>query len=130
MARTFIDTNVYVAYLNPRDALHERAVAVLARIVDDDIIMSEYVFDELLNVLTRRVNKRVAVLAGTEVRRTSVAIAFTNAKELEEAWRIFTGKNRFSFTDAVLLAQMRAHGADRIATFDAEFGKAGVTVID
>jgi predicted nucleic acid-binding protein len=54
MSQVFADTGYWIALLNPRDELHERAREVSATLELDQIVTSEWVLTELLNSFAER----------------------------------------------------------------------------
>ncbi len=71
MKQVFADTSYWIAMLNPRDQLHEKAVAVSEEISVARVVTSEMVLTELLNAfsesgaqLRRLVAKKANALGG------------------------------------------------------------------
>lgn len=54
MAAVFADTAYWIALLNPRDNLHDKAVAVSRKLGKHRIVTSEMVFTELLNAFAAK----------------------------------------------------------------------------
>lgn len=72
MNRVFADTSYWVALLNPRDELHEKAVAAAAEFSDAQFFTSQMVLAEFLNGFSERgpqlrsaASKAVQILQGT-----------------------------------------------------------------
>jgi uncharacterized protein len=114
--------------LNEADALHEDAVAAMARLRAGEWgppLLPEYVFLETVTVLAARAGLGVAQEEGAKLlhsRETEVVPCspfFADAFEFFRAQR----KTRLSFADAAIVAIARQRGADHILTFDRDFRK-------
>ncbi len=120
----FIDANVLVAYYNIRDALHEKAIALMQRILANEYgtaVISDYIFNEALTVTQLRAKDRSKVVAlGSLLLSSRIRIVKINSVLFQEAWSLFQ-KNNMSFTDCTNLAVLSMFSASSIATFDEEF---------
>jgi predicted nucleic acid-binding protein len=127
--KILVDTNVFAGFFNEDDALHERATRVL--LSGDRFITTEHVFDELVNVLTRRKNYADAKNAGQAIIDRDLTLLQLTQKEFDEAWELFSHYPKLSFTDCVNIIMAKATHCDAIATFDAAYKDVpGVVVID
>ena len=54
-----LDTNIWVALFNDQDSLHSKATKIFD-LMEDEIIITEYIFIETVNVLQMRAGKDVA----------------------------------------------------------------------
>ena len=120
-----LDSSFLVAYHNSRDAHHEAAAEVMARLLDGEWgrgLLLEYVFLEVATVLMARRGPEVA---------SEVADVLLGARELElvpcselfiEAVETFRRqkKTRLSFVDATIVNVARDQAEGRVATFDRE----------
>jgi predicted nucleic acid-binding protein len=73
MKQVFADTGYWIALLNPRDELHNRAQQVSGTLASSQIVTSEWVLTELLNSFAERgtqlrmvVSKTVADCRGSQ----------------------------------------------------------------
>lgn len=126
-----IDTNVIAAYFNIDDALHKQAVDIMRRVeagVYGPALISDYVFDEAMNVCTSRVNRKAAVAIGTVLQESFELVRATDAV-FRGAWMLFKGAKGLSFTDCVNIAMAVELECEHIATFDKEFKQAKVNII-
>lgn len=126
-----IDTNVLVAYLNERDTLHDRAVKLAEKISGGNYgpaIISEYIFDETVTVLSARAGRKQAIMFGNDLLKNFDIIQVT-APLFRAAWWLFKGSTGLSFTDCTNIAMVKELEIC-IATFDNDFRKAKVTVVD
>lgn len=119
----FVDSNYLVAFFNVKDTLHQRAV-ILAKKLESDkitIIISNFIFLEVVTVLAQRVGKETASRVGQylfenpKIKMFHIDIILQN-----DTWRIFQhirDKN-ISFVDCSILALMQAEHINDLLTFD------------
>lgn len=121
--RVFVDSNYLVAFFNAKDTLHHRA-AVLAKKLESDkiiIVISNFIFLEVVTVLAQRVGKETAVWVGQYLLENPKIKMFHIDMTLQsDAWRIFQHiKNKnISFVDCSILALMQAEYISDLLTFD------------
>jgi len=76
--RVFVDTSAYFAVSNRRDASHERAAAIMRRLVTEHrrLYTTNFVLAELHALLLTRLDRRVAarVLAELDASRLTTAV--------------------------------------------------------
>lgn len=121
--RVFVDSNYFIALFNPSDMLHTRACD-FARKIDSYntfLVISNFVFLEIVTVLSQRRGRRVSIEVGEHLLTNSL-IVITHVDELlqRESWHIFqnsTEKN-MSFVDASIVAIMKAEDITKLLTFD------------
>lgn len=117
--RIFVDTSGFFAFLNKSDANHEEA---RKRISTSAVkITSNYVFDELMTLLTARGQKELSITFGEQLRSESlVGIHFLAVSEEEKAWGIYRKfrDHPLSFTDCTTLALLREHKTSGLLSFD------------
>lgn len=139
MTRLFLDTGVLVALVNPRDACHARATAILDRIVEREwasVHTSDLVVVETMNFIARkfRVPGPADAVTGyvfgvdgappvvTDVTRVHAARFATTAARFRRHFA-----DGLSFTDWSNLVVMEEERIRAIATFDGGFaGRAEV----
>ncbi len=120
-----IDSNVLIAYDNPREENHRKAVEIMVNIKNREFgeaIVLDYVFDETLTFIAGRQGKVTALNLGQNVLSSSAVLAFANSVLFYEAWKIFQKSSELSFTDCVIVAFAREKNA-AIATFDGHFSQ-------
>ena len=118
----FIDTNVFVAYLNKRDVNHKRAANLIKKVESDEfgqIYISDYVFSEIVTVVMLKVGLKAAIEIG-EFLLDEVEILRVNDDVFNEAWKIFK-QVKMSFTDCTIAAMVRMYEIDFLASFDRGF---------
>ncbi|MEX2017552.1 MAG: PIN domain-containing protein, partial [Candidatus Pacearchaeota archaeon] len=119
----FIDSNILIAYFNEADKNHYLSKEILARIdklTNEDVFISDYVFDELVTVtLLKKKSKKTAIEAGKEILKSRIRILKVNQKIFQKAWELFQNSElKMSFTDFTNLAFLEILKIERIATFD------------
>src|SRR3989338_5823824 len=118
-----LDANVLCAYANLDDLHHDRAGHLLSRLLSsrETLYLSDYVFDEVMGVITRKVHKKAALTFGKFLLGSELFVVHTTEAVFLRAWDIFQEKNTFSFTDCILLALHDLFGITSIITFDRKF---------
>jgi uncharacterized protein len=130
MRRVFADTSYWIALLNPRDELHEKALEVSRGNKFDEIVTSQMVLAELLNSFSERgTNLRQAVARAVEAlgSNTAVIVFPQTSEQFEKAFERYkqmTDK-RWSFTDCASFPIMEAEGIAAALTHDKHFVQAG-----
>ncbi len=130
MRTLFADTVYWVALLNPRDSLHERAVS-LSRSLDQTVLVTtEVVLAELLNTFAERgvALRRAASQLILRLRRdgNTRIIPQTNA-QFEEALQLYRDRydKEWSHTDCASFHVMENEGIAEALTYDRHFEQAG-----
>lgn len=119
----FADSNYFVALFNDRDALTGKA-DIVSKVLDEygtTLVISNFVFLEIVTITSMKTGKEVAVEAGRSLlSNPRIRIIHIDEELQEESWRIFQqirAKN-ISFTDCSIIAVMRAEGISTLLTFD------------
>ena len=124
----FLDTGIFVAVRNVRDADHGRAAGLFESALRGEfgtVYTSDYVVDEAVTTsYSRTGNFGLAVGVGRlALDSPRVEKLFTGPEEFQSSWEKFQGlgKKPLSFTDCVSLVHMERHGLDKIMSFDSGF---------
>ncbi len=128
----FLDTGVFVAFANTRDAKHEEALDIVDGLLEGRWgrgVTSDFVFDEAVTVTFARTRHvETAVLVGETILGTSPAgrivnLAFVSPRTFLRTWALFRrlAARGLSFTDCTSLELIRALGIEQIASFDRGF---------
>lgn len=129
-----IDASVFCAYANLKDVHHSRSKQIIEDVVSGkygDAVITDYIFDEIVTVVARKVHKEKAVQIGKFLLSSEVILTRVNTLVFEKAWEVFNKTANLSFTDCTCLAFMQLFEVKKIATFDKEFGKmGGAEIID
>ena len=128
-----LDTSYFLALLNESDVHHDEAKSVAVMIDSEKygvVFTTDHILDEVISVTLRKFGKEKAIYAGRYVLNKTNTI-ISDEHLIVASWKLFE-KTRLnlSFTDCSLIVVSKAFGMEQIATFDKEFKKAGVKVID
>jgi len=127
----FLDTGIFVAFHNTRDANHTRALELIKTLVEGGFgtaYTSDYVFDEAVTVaLVRTGRPENALAVGRmilgEITAPFTAILRVGEDEFKKAWTLFPqyADRGLSFTDCTSIALLKTRGIESIVSFDADF---------
>ena len=127
----FIDTGVFVAFHNTRDANHREALGLMRRILELELgaaYTSDYVFDEAVTVALIRTGRPENALAVGQMilgEKMAPFLSFLKVgdEEFNEAWELFPKyvERGLSFTDCTSMALMKSRQIQTIASFDTDF---------
>lgn len=121
--RVFIDSNYFVAFFNINDTLHRSVVVLAKKLVSHKLtlVISNFIFLEVVTVLAQRVGKETAVLVGKHLLADpKIKMVQIDTTLQRDAWHIFQkirSKN-ISFVDCSILAVMQAESITDLLTFD------------
>lgn len=124
MRQLLADTSFLVALVDARDVHHAEAVAFLRQLREAVVILTNYVFDETMTFLKRRLGSEVALRAGHQLRESLIFQQLQLTEEDEEStWKIFQqyADKAWSYTDCASLAVMQRLGIREILAFDHHF---------
>ncbi len=131
----FLDSSFVIASKIEDDEHHTKAIKFLYELIkknDIELIISDYVFDEIMTVIfVKTKDLSVAIDLGS-VLKSAVRILRIDEDIFEKTWEIFKNQKgtRLSFTDCSTLALMENERIKNIATFDKDFGKIdGIKVV-
>lgn len=123
----FLDTGYFLALFNPRDGLHDRAVAWSIR-AKEPLVLSEYVLWECVNAFSGLQERKTAhaivqyvdVEGGAELIPASAALfragLALHRKRQDKEW---------SLTDCISFHIMQERGIRQALAFDQHFEQAG-----
>jgi uncharacterized protein len=130
MKRVFADTGYWIALLNPRDDLHDKASAILQSYVPDQIVTSEMVLTEFLNSFSDRgprlreaAAKAVASLRG----KGPIVVVPQTSQLFENAVKRYQemADKSWSLTDCASFLIMEQKQITVALTHDSHFAQAG-----
>ena len=132
MKVVFADTGYWVALLNPKDQLHERAKQVSKSLGPVRILTTEMVLDELLASLSQ-VPSRSAAIRGVEsiYANPNVEVVPQTSIQFREAFVLFKSRldREWSLTDCASFELMRARGISEALAHDQHFVQAGFSAL-
>ncbi|NQE46611.1 tRNA(fMet)-specific endonuclease VapC [ANME-1 cluster archaeon GoMg2] len=130
----FIDTGVFVGYVNKKDRDHDIAVNLLEAIMRNRYraaFTSDYIFDEAVTVAlyrTKDIRKAIDVgelIIGNEEKGVDRFVNFLPVSKsiFNDAWGLFLKypEKMLSFTDCTSIALIKRREIDYIASFDKDF---------
>ena len=128
-----VDASAWVALFLPEDTHHPAAQREWDQIKAsaEPMATTDYLIDETLTVMERRLNRASAILAGEGLLATPRLTRLPITVEIfEAAWTLYRSPEGagLSFTDCTSVAAMRSAGAAAIFTFDRGFRKTGVQI--
>lgn len=136
MATTIlVDADAFIALAKSDDSNHQKAQKQLKHLLAESVsfLTSNYVFSEVVTVLSQRVNHQAAVAFIETMRSTEslFTIRWIDSAIEERALEIFkkqTSKN-VSFVDCTNMALMSYDYIDRIFSFDRIYNKNHIAVV-
>ncbi len=130
----FVDTGIFVGFVNRKDRDHSRAVQLLGELRTGKYgvpYTSDYVFDEAVTVAlvrTRRVGPGInagRLILGSKEAKVPAIVRMVRVDEQTflEAWKNFQSgrKPELSFTDYTSLGLARSYAGGLIMSFDDGF---------
>lgn len=111
----FVDTSAWLALYDRKDQNHRtaREVAEYLRESRVPLVTTDYIFDETVTIVRRRVGHREAVAFGEALLKSSVVrLVEIDGVLRRRAWDIFVkyGDQRFSYTDCTSFVVMQHMG--------------------
>lgn len=125
--KIFVDSNYFIALYNPLDSLHPKAIEINQKITEKEtLFITDYIFLEVVTVLSQKVNKKTAVRIGKHLRDDEVVnFVPIDLSFVDLTWQIFQKvKNKnMSFVDCSILVVMRSWRINTLLSFDSkDFG--------
>lgn len=134
MRFVFADTGYWVALLNPRDDLHQKAVKLSRSLQPLHIVTSEVVLTEVLNDFSKR-GEYFRGLATELIQRLRVhpntTIVAQSSQQFEEAFNLYTQRKdkEWSHTDCVSFNLMQEYEIAEALAYDKHFVQAGYAAL-
>lgn len=117
----FLDASFFYALKNSSDVHHEKAKQITTSLINEHLITTDYIFDEIVTVTLRKANKEIALDIGRTLIDSEVTLARIDPFVFIQAWSLFQITNSLSFTDCTSIAFMKTYGIQKIVTFDKGF---------
>lgn len=127
MTAAFADTTYFVALLNPRDALHAKALA-LADLPDLAVVTTEFILLEVATFFTHPANRGVYVRFVADLRADPGTTVLRVTGDLfDRGFDLFAARpdKEWSHTDCISFAAMADRGLTDALTADHHFAQAG-----
>jgi len=137
MQKIFLDTSFLFAYYNIDDEDHEEAMFLLNELSESNMIcfISDYVFDELLTLLSSRVGKSRAIKLCNDIiddmKDGFLILVYIDNEIFTDALRIFIqfDDKDWSFTDCTSYIIIKRDGIDKAISFDEHFRQFGIEIL-
>ena len=127
-----VDTGFLLAVVQRRDSLHGRALAWLAGLGGEELVVTEYILVEAVNALSKGGRRVRAQMLADQV-RLSGDYCFVPASPqlLEAGLRLHRSRpdKDWSLTDCISFHVMRERGITRALAHDEHFEQAGFTAL-
>ena len=130
----FIDSGVFIAYINKRDENHNPSSRIIGDSMENKygaVFTSDMVFDETVTFIlykTGDINKAISIrdlILGNEEKDIPrfINLFFVDGELLEKGWDAFVkyADKRLSFTDCSTIELMRNKNIKYLASFDGGF---------
>jgi uncharacterized protein len=131
MRTVFADTSFYVAFCNPRDSLHGRAVE-FSRSFAGRLLTTEYVLLECGSAFSRAPDRWFLPSLVESLRASPFSRVVDSQRELFDAGlELFRSRpdKDWSLTDCISFKVMEHHGLTEAATADHHFVQAGFVAL-
>jgi predicted nucleic acid-binding protein len=130
MTRIFADASYWIAILNPRDALRDKALALSRIHSRDQIVTTEIVLTEFLNSLGSQgpfLRRAAGEFAEALRKNENVIVVPQTSEQFEVALRRYLemGDKSWSLTDCASFLLMEAEGIRAALSSDHHFLQAG-----
>lgn len=119
----FVDSNYFIALFNPQDSLYPQALTIAEQLkgMAGQCVLSNYIFLEIVTVLSQRRGRELARVAGQNL-QTNPGIRIVHIDEAlqRQTWELFqkTEHKNVSFVDCSAIVSMQAEHISRLLTFD------------
>lgn len=133
MERLFIDTTAFMALYDRSDRYHASTIRYWRSLREKRVKLwtSEYILDETLTLIRKRVGHGEAVAFGNSIRTGKTDVLEVTRDIRDTAWEIFVrySDKDFSFTDCTSFALMRQIAVKKAFSFDRHFAQFGLEVV-
>jgi len=124
----FVDSNFFCALYNPNDTLHLKANSVADKLskLSARICISNYIFLEVVTIVSQRVSKAKGVATGEKLANPKyITSIHVDDKLLSGTWSIYKNlKNKdVSFVDVSIITTMLSENIKVLVTFDSKLAK-------
>lgn len=127
----FVDSDAFIALAKQDDSNHGKAESILAALEKREVVFatSNYVFSEVVTVLSQRVGKGAALSFIRAMRSPASRLSWywVDSSVEENAIHVFEKQfsKNISFVDCVNMALLAIHGIVEVFSFDQVYRKNG-----
>jgi uncharacterized protein len=128
----FADTGYWVAVLDPKDKLHDRAIQVSTALGKVRQITTEMVLDELLSALRNAPVRSYAIQGVQAIRlNPNVEVVPQTSLQFDRAFELYRrmADKEWSLTDCASFDLMRERGVTEALSHDHHFEQAGFVAL-
>ena len=129
METVFVDTAAWIALINSRDALHERALQVMAQLARDktQLVTTEFVLLEVADALCAPHLRSVTIAFIESARRRQDLRILPLDDLLQSGWELYKARpdKNWGLTDCISFAAMTRENLTRAFSSDSHFAQAG-----
>jgi len=129
----YLDTNILIAYINPKDKLHNRAITLISGYQENEIVISQLVVLELYSVYSRIMNLsdiELEALVSYTIKKCKVKIATINWDELYSQSLSYANKLKLKTLDLLHVVAAYLVGAKTLISFDKDINIKGSIIRD
>ena len=128
-----MDTSAYYAILNPKDAWHRDAIAIISGMAVQraNLFTTNFVIAEAHALALRRMGRNTALTLLTQIDSSSTTVVRVEIEDELRAREIITSyvDKNFSLVDATCFAVMERLDIPAAFTFDRNFVQYGLSVL-
>jgi len=111
-----LDTSFLIAFYNKRDSRHREALKIFDKIANDKLVISDYIFDEVVTFLRAKV-PWIAQEVDENILE-NLNVIRVNDEDFRTAWELFNKFDELSFADCTTLSLSKRLKIRRVVTFD------------
>lgn len=119
-----MDSVMWIAYKNRRDAWHEKAKVLLPKILEQKklIFITDYIVLEVVNFLLRKIDHKTSLETLEMFLRTEkIKILYNDAVSFLATKNVMEKYQGLSFTDANIIVNMKENNLKELCTLDKGF---------
>ena len=129
-----IDSVVWIAYKNKRDAWHDQAVSLLLTILKQEkiVYVTDYIILEVINFLNRKTSHKTALETLEMFTKTEkIKILYNDKVTFLASKNIMNQYLGLSFTDANIIVNMKENEINQLCSLDKGFkGIDGIDLVN
>lgn len=132
MRRIFADTSYWMALVNPRDQIHQKALRVSQQLSSERLLTTEMVLVEVLNSFSDSLYREAVGRMVASLRQDqNLMIMPQTPAQFESALRRYqqAADKSWSLTDCASFEVMEAENIEAALTHDRHFAQAGFEVL-